>query len=67
MSGEMLRKIGRPQPPRAKTDTTKELGIVVLAPSAATSTTSAKHRGLMLEVNGFEVYDIGIDQPKKPS
>ena len=61
MSGEMLRKIGEILKPRlaAKTDQTKKLGTVVLG------TVRGDIVGFMLEVNGFEVVDLGIDQPEE--
>ena len=68
MSGEMLRKIGEILKPllAAKTDTTKKLGIVVLGTVRGDIHDIGKDIvGFMLEVNGFEVFDIGIDQPEE--
>ncbi len=68
MSGEMLRKIGEILKPllAAKTDTTKKLGIVVLGTVRGDIHDIGKDIvGFMLEVNGFEVYDLGIDQPEE--
>jgi methanogenic corrinoid protein MtbC1 len=68
MSGEMLRKIGETLKPllAAKTDQTKKLGIVVLGTVRGDIHDIGKDIvGFMLEVNGFEVYDIGIDQPEE--
>jgi 5-methyltetrahydrofolate--homocysteine methyltransferase len=68
MSGEMLRKIGEILKPllAAKTDTTKKLGVVVLGTVRGDIHDIGKDIvGFMLEVNGFEVYDLGIDQPEE--
>ena len=68
MSGEMLRKIGETLKPllAAQTDQTKKLGIVVLGTVRGDIHDIGKDIvGFMLEVNGFEVYDIGIDQPEE--
>ena len=68
MSGEMLRKIGEILKPHlaARTDQTKKLGIVVLGTVRGDIHDIGKDIvGFMLEVNGFEVYDIGIDQPEE--
>ena len=68
MSGEMLRKIGEILKPllAAKTDQTKKLGIVVLGTVRGDIHDIGKDIvGFMLEVNGFEVFDIGIDQPEE--
>jgi methanogenic corrinoid protein MtbC1 len=68
MSGEMLRKIGEVLKPllAAKTDQTKKLGIVVLGTVRGDIHDIGKDIvGFMLEVNGFEVYDLGIDQPEE--
>ena len=68
MSGEVLRKIGEILKPllAAKTDTTKKLGIVVLGTVRGDIHDIGKDIvGFMLEVNGFEVHDIGIDQPEE--
>ena len=67
MSGEMLRKIGEVLKPRLaeKTDQTKKLGTVVLGTVRGDIHDIGKDIvGFMLEVNGFEVYDLGIDQPE---
>ena len=68
MSGEMLRKIGEILKPRlaAKTDQTKKLGTVVLGTVRGDIHDIGKDIvGFMLEVNGFEVIDLGIDQPEE--
>jgi 5-methyltetrahydrofolate--homocysteine methyltransferase len=68
MSGEMLRKIGEILKPRlaAKQDQTKKLGKVVLGTVRGDIHDIGKDIvGFMLEVNGFEVFDIGIDQPEE--
>jgi len=68
MSGEMLRKIGEVLKPHlaAKTDTTKKLGTVVLGTVRGDIHDIGKDIvGFMLEVNGFEVHDLGIDQPEE--
>jgi 5-methyltetrahydrofolate--homocysteine methyltransferase len=68
MSGEMLRKIGEILKPRlaAKTDQTKKLGTVVLGTVRGDIHDIGKDIvGFMLEVNGFEVVDLGIDQPEE--
>ena len=68
MSGEMLRKIGEILKPRlaAKTDQTAKLGIVVLGTVRGDIHDIGKDIvGFMLEVNGFEVHDLGIDQPEE--
>ena len=67
MSGEMLRKIGETLKPllAAKQDQTKKLGKVVLGTVRGDIHDIGKDIvGFMLEVNGFEVYDLGIDQPE---
>jgi 5-methyltetrahydrofolate--homocysteine methyltransferase len=67
MSGEMLRKIGEVLKPRLaqKTDQTAKLGTVVLGTVRGDIHDIGKDIvGFMLEVNGFEVYDLGIDQPE---
>jgi methanogenic corrinoid protein MtbC1 len=64
----MLRKIGEILKPRlaAQTDTTKKLGIVVLGTVRGDIHDIGKDIvGFMLEVNGFEVHDLGIDQPEE--
>jgi 5-methyltetrahydrofolate--homocysteine methyltransferase len=68
MSGEMLRKIGEILKPKlaAKTDQTKKLGTVVLGTVRGDIHDIGKDIvGFMLEVNGFEVHDLGIDQPEE--
>ena len=68
MSGEMLRKIGEILKPllAAKTDQEKKLGVVVLGTVRGDIHDIGKDIvGFMLEVNGFEVYDLGIDQPEE--
>ena len=66
MSGEMLKKIGeilKPLLAAQQTSTTK-LGTVVLGTVRGDIHDIGKDIvGFMLEVNGFEVYDLGIDQP----
>jgi 5-methyltetrahydrofolate--homocysteine methyltransferase len=68
MSGEMLRKIGEILKPRlaAKTDQAAKLGTVVLGTVRGDIHDIGKDIvGFMLEVNGFNVIDIGIDQPEE--
>jgi methanogenic corrinoid protein MtbC1 len=68
MSGEMLRKIGEILKPRLaeKQDQTKKLGQVVLGTVRGDIHDIGKDIvGFMLEVNGFEVFDLGIDQPEE--
>jgi methanogenic corrinoid protein MtbC1 len=68
MSGEMLRKIGDILKPKlaGKTDQTKKLGTVVLGTVRGDIHDIGKDIvGFMLEVNGFNVVDIGIDQPEE--
>ena len=68
MSGEMLRKIGETLKPllAAKTEETTKLGTVVLGTVRGDIHDIGKDIvGFMLEVNGFEVYDLGIDQPEE--
>jgi trimethylamine corrinoid protein len=64
MAGEMLRKIGEVLKPRLaeqKTQT-KKLGTVVLGTVRGDIHDIGKDIvGFMLEVNGFEVHDLGID------
>ena len=67
MSGEMVKRIGEVLKPllAAKTDQTKKVGIVVLGTVRGDIHDIGKDIvGFMLEVNGFEVHDIGIDQPE---
>jgi methanogenic corrinoid protein MtbC1 len=68
MSGEMLRKIGEILKPKLveKEGASKKLGTVVLGTVRGDIHDIGKDIvGFMLEVNGFEVYDIGIDQPEE--
>ena len=68
MSGEMLRKIGDVLKPKLaeKTDQQKKLGTVVLGTVRGDIHDIGKDIvGFMLEVNGFEVIDLGIDQPEE--
>ncbi len=68
MSGEMLRKIGEVLKPHlaARTQDSKKLGRVVLGTVRGDIHDIGKDIvGFMLEVNGFEVYDLGIDQPEE--
>jgi methanogenic corrinoid protein MtbC1 len=67
MSGEMLRKIGEILKPKlaAKQAETKKLGTVVLGTVRGDIHDIGKDIvGFMLEVNGFAVHDLGIDQPE---
>jgi methanogenic corrinoid protein MtbC1 len=67
MSGEMLKKIGEILKPRLASQSaqTKKLGTVVLGTVRGDIHDIGKDIvGFMLEVNGFEVYDLGIDQPE---
>jgi 5-methyltetrahydrofolate--homocysteine methyltransferase len=67
MSGEMLKKIGEVLKPRlaASTDQAKKLGVVVLGTVRGDIHDIGKDIvGFLLEVNGFEVFDLGIDQPE---
>ena len=67
MSGEMLRKIGEILKPRlaAQSGVSKKLGTVVLGTVRGDIHDIGKDIvGFMLEVNGFEVHDLGIDQPE---
>ncbi len=69
MSGEMLRKIGdilKPKLVAKQGGETKKLGTVVLGTVRGDIHDIGKDIvGFMLEVNGFDVYDIGIDQPEE--
>ena len=68
MSGEMLRKISEILKPRlaAQTDQTRKLGTVVLGTVRGDIHDIGKDIvGFMLEVNGFQVIDLGIDQPEE--
>jgi methanogenic corrinoid protein MtbC1 len=67
MSGEMLKKIGDVLKPRlaAQKAESKKLGKVVLGTVRGDIHDIGKDIvGFMLEVNGFEVFDLGIDQPE---
>ena len=67
MSGEMLRRIGEVLKPKlaAKKGETKKLGTVVLGTVRGDIHDIGKDIvGFMLEVNGFQVIDLGIDQPE---
>jgi 5-methyltetrahydrofolate--homocysteine methyltransferase len=67
MSGEMLRKIGEVLKPKlaASQAQTKKLGTVVLGTVRGDIHDIGKDIvGFMLEVNGFAVHDLGIDQPE---
>jgi methanogenic corrinoid protein MtbC1 len=68
MSGEMVRKIGEILKPKLaeKTGAAKKLGTVVLGTVRGDIHDIGKDIvGFMLEVNGFEVHDLGIDQPEE--
>ncbi len=68
MSGEMLRKIGEVLKPlmAAQKGESKKLGIVVLGTVRGDIHDIGKDIvGFMLEVNGFTVHDLGIDQPEE--
>ena len=68
MSGEMLRKIGEVLKPYLATqqDQTTKLGTVVLGTVRGDIHDIGKDIvGFMLEVNGFSVIDLGIDQPEE--
>ena len=68
MSGEMLRKIGEVLKPKlaASKAETKKLGTVVLGTVRGDIHDIGKDIvGFMLEVNGFAVHDLGIDQPEE--
>jgi methanogenic corrinoid protein MtbC1 len=68
MSGEMLRKIGDILKPKlvAQKGESKKLGTVVLGTVRGDIHDIGKDIvGFMLEVNGFDVYDLGIDQPEE--
>ncbi len=68
MSGEMLRKIGDILKPKlvAQKGESKKLGTVVLGTVRGDIHDIGKDIvGFMLEVNGFEVHDLGIDQPEE--
>ncbi len=68
MSGEMLHKIGEVLKPKlaAKQAESKKIGTVVLGTVRGDVHDIGKDIvGFMLEVNGFEVHDLGIDQPEE--
>ena len=68
MSGEMLHKIGDILKPKlaAKTEQAQKLGTVVLGTVRGDIHDIGKDIvGFMLEVNGFNVIDLGIDQPEE--
>ena len=68
MSGEMVRKVGEVLKPKlaAKSGDAKKLGTVVLGTVRGDIHDIGKDIvGFMLEVNGFEVHDLGIDQPEE--
>jgi methanogenic corrinoid protein MtbC1 len=68
MSGEMLKKIGEVLKPKlaAQSSATKKLGTVVLGTVRGDIHDIGKDIvGFMLEVNGFEVHDLGIDTPEQ--
>ena len=68
MSGEMVRKVGEVLKPKlaAKSGDDKKLGTVVLGTVRGDIHDIGKDIvGFMLEVNGFEVHDLGIDQPEE--
>jgi 5-methyltetrahydrofolate--homocysteine methyltransferase len=68
MAGEMLRKIGEVLKPKlaAQKTQTKKLGVVVLGTVRGDIHDIGKDIvGFMLEVNGFEVHDLGIDVPEE--
>jgi methanogenic corrinoid protein MtbC1 len=68
MSGEMLKKIGEVLKPKlAQTSgASKKLGTVVLGTVRGDIHDIGKDIvGFMLEVNGFEVHDLGIDTPEE--
>lgn len=68
MSGEMVRKIGDILKPKLaeKSGASKKLGTVVLGTVRGDIHDIGKDIvGFMLEVNGFEVHDLGIDQPEE--
>ena len=68
MSGEMVRKIGEVLKPKlaAQKGDAKKLGTVVLGTVRGDIHDIGKDIvGFMLEVNGFAVHDLGIDQPEE--
>jgi methanogenic corrinoid protein MtbC1 len=68
MSGEMLRAIGEIVKPKlaARQAQSEKLGKVVLGTVRGDIHDIGKDIvGFMLEVNGFEVIDLGIDQPEE--
>jgi methanogenic corrinoid protein MtbC1 len=67
MSGEMVRKVGEILKPKlaATQGQSKKLGTVVLGTVRGDIHDIGKDIvGFMLEVNGFEVHDLGIDTPE---
>jgi methanogenic corrinoid protein MtbC1 len=67
MSGEMVRRIGEVLKPKlaAQKSESKKLGTVVLGTVRGDIHDIGKDIvGFMLEVNGFAVHDLGIDQPE---
>ncbi|OFV83056.1 MAG: methionine synthase [Acidobacteria bacterium RBG_16_64_8] len=68
MSGEMMKKVGEVVRPRlaAQQTSAAKLGTVVLGTVRGDIHDIGKDIvGFMLEVNGFEVVDLGIDQPEE--
>ncbi|MFX1394746.1 MAG: B12-binding domain-containing protein [Promethearchaeota archaeon] len=67
MAGEILRQITEILEPKLKTSTkVKTLGKIVLGTVFGDIHDIGKNIvGFMLETNGFEVYDLGIDVPKE--
>ncbi len=68
MSGEMLRNIGNVLKPHlaARQEQVSRLGSVVLGTVRGDIHDIGKDIvGFMLEVSGFEVHDLGIDQPEE--
>jgi 5-methyltetrahydrofolate--homocysteine methyltransferase len=67
MSGEMSKKIGETlKPLMAAQQATTKLGKVVLGTVRGDIHDIGKDIvGFLLEVNGFEVFDLGIDQPEE--
>lgn len=68
MSGEMMKKVGEVVKPLlvARQTSSAKLGTVVLGTVRGDIHDIGKDIvGFMLEVNGFEVVDLGIDQPEE--
>jgi methanogenic corrinoid protein MtbC1 len=68
MSGEMLKRIGEVLKPRlaAQQESTAKLGTVVLGTVRGDIHDIGKDIvGFLLDVNGFKVVDLGIDQPEQ--